>query len=171
MITMEVSMFRARQTAVFLLTAALATACSSTPKNPAPEVPVGGGKSDVKGMTGRWEGTYSSQSTGRSGSIVFELKSGAETAKGDVLMVPKGGNVPASSDPLHGMPQVLNISFVNAEGAVVKGTMDPYTDPDCNCQVETTFVGVQKGDTIEGTFTTTGAATVATGRWSIHRTK
>ena len=164
-------MFRARQTAAFLLTAALAMACSSTPKNPAPEVPLGGGKSEISAMAGRWEGTYSSQTTGRSGSIVFELKSGAEHAKGDVLMVPKGGNVPASSDPLHGMPQVLNISFVNAEGCVVKGTMDPYRDPDCDCQVETTFVGIRKGDTIEGTFTTTGAATVATGRWSISRKK
>ena len=33
--------------------------------------------------------------------------------------------------------------------------MDPYTDPACDCEVETTFVGRVAGDTIEGTFTTT----------------
>jgi hypothetical protein len=164
-------MFRARQTAAFLLTAACALACSST-KNPAPDVPMAGAKSDLSAMAGRWEGSYSSEATGRSGSIVFELKSGKETAKGDVLMVPKGANAPApSSDPLHGMPQVLNISFVNAEGGVVKGTMDPYRDPDCDCEVQTTFVGLRKGDTIEGTFTTTGTTTLTTGRWSIVRKK
>ena len=166
-------MFGARHTAAFFLTAALGVACSSTPKNPAPEVPMGGAKSDISAMAGRWEGTYASEATGRTGSIVFELKSGKDMAKGDVLMVPKGANssAPASSDPIHGMPQVLTISFVNAEGGVVRGTMDPYRDPSCDCEVQTTFEGIRKGDSMEGTFTTTGAPTVATGKWSMHRTK
>ena len=165
-------MFRARHTAAFLLTATLGVACSSTPKNPAPEVPMGGAKSDISAMAGRWEGTYASEATGRSGSIVFELKSGKDMAKGDVLMVPKGSNAPAaSSDPTRTMPQVLTISFVNAEGGVVRGTMDPYRDPACDCEVQTTFEGIRKGDSMEGTFTTTGAPTVATGKWSMHRTK
>jgi hypothetical protein len=168
-------MFRARPMAAFLLTAASALACSSS-KNPTPEVPVGGAKSDISAMAGRWEGTYSSEATGRSGSIVFELKSGADTAKGDVLMVPKKADgstpaLPGTDEELRRMPQVLNISFVDAEGGVVKGTIDPYRDPDCDCQVQTTFVGVRKGDTIEGTFTTTGAATLTRGRWSIVRKK
>ena len=163
-------MFRARHTAAFLLTAALAaifSACSSTPKNPAPEVPMGGTKSDISAMAGRWEGTYASEATGRTGSIVFELKSGKDTAKGDVLMVPKGATAPTSS----AMPQVLTISFVDAEGGVVRGTMDPYHDPACDCEVQTTFEGIRRGDAMEGTFTTTGAPTVATGKWSMHRTK
>ena len=160
-------MFGARQTAAFLLTAALGLACSSTPKNPAPDVPIGGAASDISAMAGHWEGTYNSQATSRTGSIVFDIKSGKDMAKGDVLMVPKGATAPTSS----AMPQVLNISFVNAEGGVVRGTMDPYRDPACDCEVQTTFVGVRKGDSMEGTFTTTGAATVATGQWSMHRTK
>ena len=41
------------------------------------------------------------------------------------------------------------------EGGAVQGTMDPYHDPQCDCQVNTTFVGRISGDTIEGTFTTT----------------
>src|SRR5262252_3799648 len=160
-------MFRARHTAAFLLTATLGVACSSTPKNPAPEVPMGGAKSDISAMAGRWEGTYSSAATGRTGSIVFDVKSGKDVAKGDVLMMPKGATAPTSS----AMPQVLSISFVNAEGGVVKGTMDPYMDPDCQCEVQTTFTGVRKGDTMEGTFTTTGPANVTSGNWSMHRTK
>jgi len=163
-------MLGARQTAAFLLTAALGmacSACSSTPKNPAPEVPMGGAKSDISAMAGHWEGTYSSEATKRTGSIVFDVKSGKDMAKGDVLMVPKGATAPTSS----AMPQVLSISFVNAEGGVVKGTMDPYMDPECNCEVQTTFVGLRKGDTMEGTFTTTGPTNVTTGKWSMHRTK
>ena len=130
---------------------------------------MGGQKSDISAMAGRWEGSYSSEATGRSGTIVFEVKSGS--ARGDVLMVPKGAKVPAATESLQTMPQVLNISFVDAEGGVVKGTMDPYRDPDCDCQVQTTFVGIRKGDSIEGTYTTTGDTHLTTGRWSIVRKK
>jgi hypothetical protein len=157
-------MVRARQAAAFLLAAALAVSCSSTPKNPAPDVPMGGAKSDISAMAGHWEGTYSSEATGRTGSIVFDVKAGKEMAQGDVLMVPKDAKTSA------GMPQMLSISFVDAAGGVVKGTMDPYHDPDCNCEVQTTFVGVRKGDTMEGTFTTTGPTHMTTGKWSMRRT-
>ena len=152
----------------------LAPACSSSSSNPAPTVAVGGGKSDVSALSGKWVGEYSSEATGRSGSITFEFKSG-KVGRGDVLMVPKGGfaPAPAGSDPSKTMPQVLMINFVNAEGGVLTGTMDPYTDPSCNCEVQTTFVGEMHGDTIEGTFTTTpnGAAPITTGRWKMTRQK
>jgi hypothetical protein len=90
-------------------------------------------------------------------------------------MVPKGGlaPAPAGSDPTKTMPQVLQINFINAAGGVLTGTMDPYTDPACSCEVQTTFVGTIQGDTIEGTFTTTpnGAAPITTGRWKMTRQK
>jgi hypothetical protein len=162
--------------AALLLAAALAApACSSSSSsNPAPTVAVGGGKSDVSALSGKWVGEYSSEATGRSGSITFEFKSG-KVGRGDVLMVPKGGfaPAPAGSDPTKSMPQVLMINFVNAEGGVLTGTMDPYTDPTCNCEVQTTFVGEMQGDTIQGTFTTTpnGAAPITTGRWKMTRQK
>jgi hypothetical protein len=162
--------------AALLLVAALAApACSSSSSsNPAPTVAVGGGKSDVSALSGKWVGEYSSEATGRSGSITFEFKSG-KVGRGDVLMVPKGGfaPAPAGSDPTKSMPQVLMINFVNAEGGVLTGTMDPYTDPTCNCEVQTTFVGEMQGDTIQGTFTTTpnGAAPITTGRWKMTRQK
>jgi hypothetical protein len=155
-----------------LLAVAWTAACSSTPKNPAPPVPVGGARSDVSALAGRWEGEYSSEATGRTGSIVFELKPGDKLARGDVLMIPKGGEAPASK-PGAPIPQVLSIGFVSAAGGVLTGTMDPYVSPDCNCQVQTTFVGRLSGDTIEGTFTTTpqGNAPITTGRWKMTRKK
>jgi hypothetical protein len=155
--------FPLRPAAVGLLAAVLSASCSST--SPAPAVPVAG--SDLGQLAGRWEGQYSSEATGRTGSIVFELKAGDKVARGDVLMVPKGAQDPSV------IPQVLNINFVNAAGGVLRGTMDPYTDPTCQCEVQTTFVGRQTGDTIEGTFTTTpgGNLPITTGRWKITRQK
>jgi hypothetical protein len=155
-----------------------ATACSSSQppsgssvENPAPVVPVGG--ADTSALVGKWVGDYSSTETGRSGSIVIEFKSGGKVARGDVLMQPKGysASAPEGSDPLKSMPQVLQISFVNVEGGAVKGTMDPYVDPGCACEVDTTFVGKITGDTIEGTFSTTpvGKDAPTAGRWKVRR--
>jgi hypothetical protein len=155
-----------------------ATSCSSSSpqsgssvENPAPVVPVGG--TDTSVLVGKWVGEYSSTETGRSGSIVIEFKSGGKVARGDVLMQPKGysASAPEGSDPLKSMPQVLQISFVNVEGGAVKGTMDPYVDPGCNCEVDTTFVGKVTGDTIEGTFSTTpvGRDAPTAGRWKVTR--
>lgn len=160
-----------RPLALAILAASWLAACSSS-QNPAPPVPVAG--SDASALAGRWEGEYSSEATGRSGSIVFELKSGDRVAHGDVLMVPKGAEAPpGAADPLATMPQVLNINFVSSSGGIVTGTMDPYRDPRCACEVQTTFVGRVVGDTIEGTFTTTpsGSAPITTGRWMIVRKK
>ena len=148
--------------ALAIFAAAALSACASS-TSPAPPVPVAG--SDTSALAGRWEGEYSSEATGRKGSIVFELKSGDRVARGDVLMVPKGGE--------SSIPQVLNISFVSSSGDVVTGTMDVYEDPGCACDVQTTFVGRVAGDTVEGTFTTTPTAggPIATGHWKITRKK
>ena len=171
--------FRAvRLSAVLVLATGLVVACSSS--NPSPQVPISGERSDIASLAGRWEGEYSSEATGRTGSIVFELKSGDTVARGDVLMIPKGAresappsSLPGTSDTLATMPQVLNISFVSASGGTLDGTMDPYRDPACDCQVRTTFVGKISGNTIEGTFTTTPVAggQSATGRWKMTRQK
>jgi hypothetical protein len=166
---------RGRLAALLLASAALVAACASS--NPAPEVPVQG--SDLSALSGRWVGEYSSTETGRTGSIVFELRSGDKVARGDVLMKPRvepqtGTSLPGTNDTLRTMPQMLNINFVSATGGVLRGTMDPYTDPSCDCQVQTTFVGRLSGDSIEGTFTTTpqgSAGNITTGRWKISREK
>ena len=173
---------RRRWTAAMALAAAgLVSICAcGSSKNPAPAVPVAGTRSSIASLAGRWEGEYSSEATGRSGSVVFDLKPGDTVARGDVLMVPRGAHAPAepsrlpgTSETLQTMPQVLRIGFVSAAEGVVKGTMDPYRDPDCDCEVQTTFVGRVSGDTIEGTFTTTGAGAspITTGRWKMTRKK
>jgi hypothetical protein len=51
--------------------------------------------------------------------------------------------------------------------------MDPYTDPACDCQVQTTFVGTQTGNRIEGTFTAkmVASGTEQHGTWGVTRVK
>ena len=169
---------------VFALAAFAAASCSSNPPNPAPEIPVeAAGKADLSALVGKWTGVYMSADTGRDGSIVFELKSGGKTmAQGDVLMWPRGSKNPIApseakalpEDQLKTMPQILNINFVQSEGGYVTGTMDPYTDPDCNCQVHTTFGGSIDGDVIVGEFTIERIdqpGKKAKGSWKVTRQK
>ncbi|MGH9368880.1 MAG: hypothetical protein ACRD3M_14540 [Thermoanaerobaculia bacterium] len=161
--------------------AVLAASCSS-PQSPAPAVPVEAAKADLSALVGKWAGDYSSPDTGRIGSIVFEMKSAGSTAHGDVLMWPKGSQqllAPSKSgqlseEQLRTMPQVLSINFVRAEGGQISGTMDPYTDPDCRCDVRTTFTGAIQGDSISGTFSTERwdrPGTLASGVWKVTRQK
>jgi hypothetical protein len=163
-----------------LLAAGLTAACSSQPVPPSVQVE-GAKKSDLAALVGRWTGDYSSKDTGRTGSIVFEFKSGTQGA-GDVLMWPKGSKEPIkpahgndlSEEQVRAMPQVLNISFVSSQGGILTGTMDPYIDPDCQCEVRTTFAGTIDGDVITGEFTIerwdqTGKR--AKGVWKVKREK
>jgi hypothetical protein len=165
-------MFRA----VFLVLAiALACGCSSAP---AP-VPVSGAASDLQALAGEWEGEYSSEATGRSGTIVFKLAPGEDHAHGDVLMIPRGGAEPFrrtdSSWPeaAHVPSQLLVIRFVSAAGGSVTGTLEPYHDPTCDCDIDTTFTGKLHGDTIEGTFASVSSKGVARtgGVWRVTRKK
>jgi hypothetical protein len=156
-----------------LLAAAALTACAGTP---AP-VPVQSAQADLARLAGRWEGEYSSSQTGRNGSIVFTLAAGRDTATGDVLMIPAGGS--ASLRPAVGgsdkrsptqSAEMLTIRFVQIEGDQVRGEMDPYRAPDCDCTLTTTFTGTVHGDRIEGTFVTLGpSGAPAKGRWNVHR--
>ena len=148
-------------------------ACSSTP---AP-VPVAGKTGDLQQLAGEWEGEYSSEATGRSGTIVFQLAPGEDHAHGDVLMIPRGGAEPFrrtdSSWPeaAHVPSQLLVIRFVSASGGAVTGTLEPYRDPSCDCTVETTFTGKIEGDAIEGTFSSVSERGVGRtgGRWRVTR--
>ena len=147
--------------------------CSSTP----PPVPVEGTAGDLSALAGRWEGEYESPATGRLGSIVFDLTAGADHANGDVLMVPRGSTTPYGPVPRSGeetatpeaTSQILTIRFVKAEGGKVSGTLDPYWDPDCKCEVTTTFVGDVRGDTVSGTFASSRNAGRVFGTWKVNR--
>src|ERR1700756_5372325 len=75
-----------------LLLAMLAVSCSSTPQSPAPAIPTGGESRSLGALVGRWEGTYTNPSNGRTGTIVLEFFSGGKPAHGDVLMIPPGSS-------------------------------------------------------------------------------
>ena len=154
----------------------LGLGCSSSPPPPpsvAPEIQVSANKETLEAMAGRWEGEYTSPSTGRSGTIVFVLTGKESTAYGDVLMKPKNATPKPGEDPLKSMPQILQIRFVDAEGGGIVGNLDPYEDPDCLCQVQTSFKGKRTGDVMEGQFTTTpqgvSAVKATGGTWRVSR--
>jgi hypothetical protein len=139
-------------------------------------VPVVGREADVSQLAGEWYGEYSSVESGRSGSIVFKLVAGADSAMGDVVMTPqwvtRQGNMPmqpgATAQPTS---QPLSIRFVRVSGGQVSGALDPYTDPNCGCTLHTTFVGRLRADTLEGTYTSLHEQTrdVQKGRWRVVR--
>jgi hypothetical protein len=157
---------------------ALAGALLACASKPTP-VTVAGDAGDVASLAGKWTGEYNSPITGRSGSIVFNLSSAGAAATGDVVMVPKGyGRAllrynPGAATPMQSADnsQVLTIRLVRVSGDTVSGVLDPYRDPQCDCPVETTFVGRLHGDTLDGTFTTRGSLSVApqTGTWRVKR--
>ena len=134
---------------------------------------------DATPLVGTWTGSYTSPSTGRSGSIVFTLGAAGQSARGDVVMTDAAsGKVFERVDrsgpnvQMAGQSQVLTIQLVRVGDGTVTGTLDPYRDPACNCPVETTFTGRLDGDTIAGTFTTTGAdIPTQSGTWQVKQKK
>lgn len=164
---------RAARLLVGLSLPVLVEGCASTPA----AVPIQATPSEIAALAGHWEGEYSSPATGRLGSIVFDLVAGEDHAHGDVLMIPRGSTDPyrpaqrPSGDgrgPAEAS-QLLTIRFIRAEAGKVSGTLDPYWDPDCNCEVTTRFVGELRGDTVEGTFTSERTAGRVFGTWKATR--
>jgi hypothetical protein len=67
--------------------------------------------------------------------------------------------------------QLLTIRFVQADNGELRGALDPYWDPDRNCQATTRFDGYLKTGFMEGTFHTTWdcGSGEATGQWHVTR--
>jgi hypothetical protein len=129
----------------------LAAACGGA-QHP---VEVKGGDSDLVKLAGDWTGSYTGIESGRSGPVSFSLELGRHTANGLVML--------DSATP-------LSIEFVAVQAGEISGQIAPYTDPTCNCEVHTDFVGSLDGDSISGTFTTTVAgAGEQHGEWSVAR--
>jgi len=157
--------------------ACVSLACASKPT----PVVVTGDAGDRASLAGKWSGEYTSSATGRSGSIVFNLSPSGDAANGDVVMIPRGygkalvpyGNATtAAGGTVSAAPisQVLTIKLVRVSGNMVSGVLDAYRDPECDCPVVTTFTGTLNGDTIEGTFSTSGSSnTPQTGTWRVKR--
>jgi hypothetical protein len=131
----------------------------------------------VDQLRGEWRGEYWSAQSGRSGTIVFSLKSTGDTARGDVVMipaepvarVPDPGGVPE----LATRPMPVTVSFVRCEHGGVTGRLDPYRDPVCGCLLYTVFEGEFSADTVAGSFTTThqDLGRKVEGRWRAVRVK
>ena len=162
---------------LFLFIAGALIACATKPT----PVTLAGDAVDRASLAGKWTGEYSSPSTGRSGSIVFNLSPSGDAASGDVVMVPRGldrpltpysaGNTSAPGVQAPAASQVLTLKLVRVSGDTVSGVLDAYRDPECDCPVVTTFTGTLSGDTIDGTFTTRGAQAAAPqrGTWRVTR--
>ncbi len=137
---------------------ALVLAISACAMNPAP-VPVVGDSWGIQDLAGEWRGEYEGRSTNRTGSIVFRLAVGHDTATGDVVMAPRLRSFVHRDNqvrpvPPADLPQTLVIRFVLVEDNQVSGTIEPYRSPDCECLLNTSFTGVRRGDRIEGTYVT-----------------
>lgn len=163
-----------------LISGALACATKPTP------VTVTGDAGDRASLAGKWSGEYQSASTGRSGSIVFNLAPSGEAATGDVVMIPVGygkalepynqittsGTTTTATQNTNNS-QVLTIKLVRVSGDTVSGVLDAYRDPQCDCAVLTTFTGRLSGNSIDGTYTTRGTQANApqTGTWRVKRSQ
>jgi hypothetical protein len=145
-----------------------------------PPVQLDATPADLELLAGQWKGEYDSPTLGRHGSIEFKLVAGQVQASGDVVMTPQGSNRPYQRSTLEhpprgadGLPesQILTIHFVRASGGAISGALDPYWDPDRNCEARTVFSGTQVEWSIEGTFRTTFdcGSGEATGRWHAMR--
>jgi hypothetical protein len=154
--------------AVFVL-----TGCQSTPQRP---VHLEGDPASLARLAGSWSGQYWGGSGGRGGSLSFTLRSGSDSLYGDVAMVDPRGQTIRAADPasVHAMhvasPQQLRIDFVTIRADSVRGVLEPYVAPDCECTVNTTFFGQVRGNEMKGTFQTRNAGRVqAEGSWEMKR--
>jgi hypothetical protein len=162
-------MMNVRPAAFSLVTLLLACGGAQTP------VPVVGPAAEISRLAGEWYGEYSSVESGRSGSIVFKLVAGTDSATGDVFMTPqwlvRQGNAPAQPMPQPTTTPALTIRFVQVAGGQVSGALAPYTDPNCGCTLHTTFIGRLQADTLEGTYSSRHEQVRDTqkGRWRVVR--
>jgi len=154
-----------------------AGAACRTPAPSAP-VPVQGSSADISALAGTWVGSYSSEDTGRRGSVTFRLRSGADTAHGEVEMTFSRSLRLYGEQQAEcmGMPRkpctTIDVAFVSVEEGKVRGELAPYWDPDCDCRARTVFEGEMAGDHIAGTFTSrrdVEAGSPVTGRWFADR--
>jgi hypothetical protein len=155
----------------------LASACAAN----LPPIQVDGTSRDLDRLVGQWTGEYQSdEDQGRTGSIAFILGAEERVAKGDVLTSPRNvamrfeGRDPewvATGRTLGSASQSLTIHFVRAEDQRLYGELDPYWDPDLQCEAVTRFEGVRAGNTIRGTYETTfpSLRIKKTGRWTVTR--
>lgn len=162
-----------RRTSIVALIVALVVGCRTTPQMP---VQLQGDPTSISHLAGSWAGEYWGAAGGRGGSLSFSLRSGSDSLFGDVTMVDPRGQTIRSADAsdVHaqhvGSPQQLRIDFVAVRNDSLRGVLEPYIGPDCQCAVSTTFFGQLKGGKITGTFQSRHSGRVqAEGSWEMKR--
>ena len=152
---------------------ALVVGCGTVQRTP---VPLQGDPASISHLAGNWTGEYWGGAGGRGGSLSFSLRSGSDSLYGDVTMVDPRGQPIRSADPsdVHAQhvrsPQQLRIDFVAVRGDSIRGVLEPYIAPDCECAVSTTFFGQVKGAKITGRFQSRHSGRVqAEGAWEMKR--
>lgn len=155
------------------LVAVALAGCRTTPPTP---VRLQGEPATIARLVGKWTGEYWNGAGGRGGSLGFSLRSGSDSLYGDVTMLDPRGQQLRAADPmdvhvLHVQsPAQLRIDLVVAQGDSVRGALEPYISPDCECAVTTTFFGQLRGDRIDGRFETRNAGRLrAEGKWELKR--
>jgi hypothetical protein len=139
---------------ITLASAALAACSARSDRVPVDATPV-----DMRQLAGEWQGTYETTSGAkRSGTILFNLQEGRDTAVGYVVMTyasppgPEPVRPAVYPAPPYRQSELLTISFVRATYGRITGELDQYVDPYCGCRLRTAFVGTLKGDVISGVF-------------------
>jgi len=166
-------MFSKRASAVG---ATLFVALAACHYNPSP-VPLEGPSNDIARLAGTWDGDYASAESGRSGSITFTILAGRDTAFGDVVMIPEHGPAFAAADAVtqehraHAQSaELLRVTLIRVQGGTIRGELEPYIAPDCQCTVTTVFRGSVNGDRIDGQYITRGPnGLLQEGRWRMER--
>lgn len=125
-------------------------------------VPVRGEVTETALLAGEWRGQFDGAREERHGKIEFNLEMGRHTADGEVVVF-----APKKGEP----PMQLRIEYLAVEDNKITGKIEPYTDPECDCVVETEFEGDLTGDFIIGTYAARMPATGAArkGEWSAER--
>jgi hypothetical protein len=152
-----------------------ATACARS----TPGIELASSDFDLNPLVGKWQGSYSSAQTGRTGTIAFTLRAGESAASGGVVIFPKPDSLltPEERETMENVSDrtLVKIHFIRKEGGTLSGELDPYRDPECNCTATTKFQGsFTNASTIEGTFTTVPSAAggrITGGRWKVTRVK
>jgi hypothetical protein len=163
-----------RRTLLGGLAVALAVGCRTVPQMP---VQLQGDPTSIAWLAGSWSGQYWGGAGGRGGSLSFFLRSGTDSLYGDVTMLDPHGQQLRPADPtdVHALhvhsPQQLRIDVIRVQADSIRGVLEPYVAPDCECTVTTTFTGRVAGDRITGSFQSRAGGRVrAEGSWEMTRT-
>ena len=163
------------RTAVVAVLAMAGLGCRYRPE----VVPVWGHTGDLNRLAGEWTGEYSSPDSRRTGTIAFLITAHGDSAFGEVHMViPVEESLPRPVDLVtehsaHAQSSDrLSVQFVRIAGGGVRGELEPYIAPDCECRVRTVFTGTIDDGVVSGTFlTTTDWGGTQAGRWRVVRVR